>query len=215
MGRPALTLIRIAGDNFRDEDLSLAVIAEQGAMPTEDLTLDAIQRVAAIAQRENSPPSVSARGETWNEVRAGAMELLASQEHSPERRVTGSVLTVANGDDPVNEQVARSNPHADLDVVTRTHVDGRIDREDHVSTIDSIRVAGRVRHPHAGAKIGDEPSSDSIQGAAAIDDQATGEVYRLVYHRLQIDDVHRCTRSEERVWRQRQRMESLRRVLCS
>jgi hypothetical protein len=48
-GRPALTLVGITGDDFCNEDLSLVVIAEQGAMPAEDFTLDAIQRVGAVA----------------------------------------------------------------------------------------------------------------------------------------------------------------------
>src|SRR5689334_4302865 len=169
-------------------------------MPTEDLTLNAIERVAAIAQRENGSPSVSPRGQTWNEVRAGAMERFAGQEHSRERRVTASMLAVADGHDPVYEQVARANPHPDLDVVARTHVDRRIDREDDVSAIDSGRVAGRVRHRHAGAEIGDEPSSDSIQRTGPIDVHACGEVHQLVYDRLQIDETRRCTRTEECLW---------------
>src|SRR5215470_14148568 len=110
-GRPALTLVGITRNDFRDEDLSLVVVAEQGAMPAEDLALDAVQRVGAVAQRENGLPSVSPRGQTWNEVRTGATQLLSSQEHAPERRVIGSIFTVANGDDPVNKQVAGANPH--------------------------------------------------------------------------------------------------------
>src|SRR5262245_52590419 len=110
-GRPALTLVGITCHDFRDEDLSLVVIAEQGAMPAEDLALDAVQRVAAVAQRENGLPSVPPLGQTWNEVRTGATQVLSSQEHSLERRVIGPIFTVANGDDPVNKQVAGSNPH--------------------------------------------------------------------------------------------------------
>ena len=48
-GRSALTLIGVTGDDFGHEDLSLVVVAEQGAMTAEDLTLDAIQRVGAVA----------------------------------------------------------------------------------------------------------------------------------------------------------------------
>ena len=48
-GRLALTSIGIAGDDFRNEDLSLVVVAEQVAVTTEDLALDAIQRVGAVA----------------------------------------------------------------------------------------------------------------------------------------------------------------------
>ena len=48
-GRLAFTLIGITGDDFGHEDLSVVVVAEQAAMTAEDLTLDAIQRVCAVA----------------------------------------------------------------------------------------------------------------------------------------------------------------------
>ena len=48
-GRTALTLVGIPCDDFRHEDLCLVVVAEQRAMTAEDLALDAIQRVGAVA----------------------------------------------------------------------------------------------------------------------------------------------------------------------